>query len=85
MIKKSEAQRIATSVTLQRGDCRVNLGVVLFLDNPVGAVEEGDDTTTKPVFLGGSSNYMGFLRGIIGGGANLSSELISHACVAVFG
>lgn len=52
LIKKSEAQRIATSVTLQCGYCRVNLGVVLFLDNSVGAVEEGDDTTTKPVFLG---------------------------------
>lgn len=61
MIKKSEVQRIATSVTLKCEDCRVNLGVVLFLDNPVGAVEEGDDTATKLVFCRGFSNYMGFI------------------------
>jgi len=45
----------------------------------VGAVEERDDTGIKPVFC------MGFMQGVIGGHANALTELISQACVTVFG
>lgn len=48
-------------------------------------MEERDDTGIKPVFCRGSSNYMGFMQGNVGGDANVLSVLIfSQACVMVF-